>query len=66
MNTWDIYLSSGEKVIQFLFHDFTHMCKFCPPSIGKALTDLITWPSTYTKERQMIVLLKELNQSVYK
>ena len=51
MNAWDIYLSGGEKVVQFLFHDFTHMCKFCPPSIGKALIDLITWPSTYTKER---------------
>ena len=32
-------------------HDFTYVCNICPPSIGKAPMDLITWPSTYTKER---------------
>lgn len=44
-----------------LFHDFTHVCTMCPPSIGKAPKDLITWPSTYTKDRYIIVLLRELN-----
>lgn len=43
---WHLSLSSGEKSGSvFLFHNFTHMCKFCPASIGKALIDLITWPS---------------------
>lgn len=33
------------------FHDITHVCTICPPSIGMAPKDLIAWPSTYTKER---------------